>query len=56
MLWLAVSATILEADATFNFLATALEALACGCGCQFYDVGTCETRYTTECEVTLFQI
>jgi hypothetical protein len=27
------------------------QALACGCACRFDDVGTCETRFKTECEV-----
>ena len=28
-----------------------VNALSCGCQCKLYDVGTCETRFTTECEV-----
>ena len=36
---------------TLGGVVEVLGALACGCGCKFYDVGSCETRFTTECEV-----
>ena len=36
------------------FLGPAWDSLSCGCGCQFYDVGTCETRFTTKCEVSSY--
>merc|ERR1712083_797114 len=39
-------------QASLGVLSQALEAFSCGCGCRFYDVGTCETRYKTECETT----
>ena len=43
--------TACEVEATLDVLVDALGALSCGCGCRFYEVGTCETRFTTECEV-----
>jgi len=41
-----------KVEATLDIIGSALQAFACGCGCQFYDVGSCETRVKTECEVT----
>ena len=40
-----------DVNATIDVIGEALQAFACGCGCKFYDVGTCETRVKTECEV-----
>ena len=36
-----------------NNLSFCLQAFQCGCGCRFYDVGTCETRSKLECQVRL---
>ena len=36
---------------TFGIIGEALQAFQCGCGCRFYDVGTCETRTKKECKV-----
>ena len=35
----------------FGIIGEALQAFQCGCGCRFYDVGTCETRTKKECKV-----
>merc|ERR1712210_165780 len=39
-------------QASLGVLSNALQAFSCGCGCRFYDVGTCETRVKKECETT----
>ena len=36
---------------SFGILSEAINAFSCGCGCRFYDVGTCETRSKLECQV-----
>lgn len=43
--------TTSHVTATLDVIGEALQAFSCGCGCKFYDVGTCETRVKTECEV-----
>ena len=48
---LSTTSFLLQVDATIDIIGEALQAFACGCGCKFYDVGTCETRVKTECEV-----
>ena len=35
----------------FGIIGEALQAFQCGCGCRFYNVGTCETRTKKECKV-----